>query len=335
MNKITMRVWDDFHLHPRDGAMLNNMAPLSAQGYGRGTIMPNLDDPILIGEQAVEYRKRITLATGRFFDPLMTIQITPQTTPKIIRDAKRAGVIAGKIYPLGMTTNSQNGVLEYKSKRMRDVYKTMQETGMLLLLHGEDPKAEYCIEREKSFHTILVHIASRYPRLRIVLEHITNAESIEVVHEFENVAATITVHHLFLSLNDVIGGRLKPHHFCKPVAKAPSDTRALVKAAMSGHPRIFHGTDSAPWIRERKECADGCAGVFTAPVAPSLLIELFESRGKLDRLENFTSKFGAEFYGIERNRREITYRRKDWEVPAEYSGVVPFRAGEILKWQSA
>jgi dihydroorotase len=211
----------------------------------------------------------------------------------------------------------------------------MQARGMLALFHGESPNADvFCLDRERKFLSVLKHIASAFPELKIVMEHVTTAEAIECVGTLPaNVAATITVHHLFLTLNDVIGDKLAPHNFCKPVAKRPEDRNALLAAATSGNPKFFLGTDSAPHLQASKECAAGCAGVFTAPVAIPLLIELFDQYGDLGELEDFCSGYGADFYGLPRNERTITLIQKPWTVPSTYDGVVPFWAGKQLQWQ--
>ncbi|MCX6722157.1 MAG: dihydroorotase, partial [Candidatus Staskawiczbacteria bacterium] len=238
------------------------------------------------------------------------------------------------VYPIGVTTNSQNGVQDFK--RIYGVLEAMQECGMLLLLHGESPKPEvFCMEREKKFHSTLISIAEKFPDLKIVLEHITTSDSVDIVKMFDNVAATITIHHLMITLDDVVGGMLSPHHFCKPIAKRPQDRMALREAAFSGSPKFFYGGDSAPHLKEKKECACGCAGVFNAPVALPLLVQLFEEFCRLDLLENFASTFGARFYGLPRNTKRIQLVKQDWTVPSEYSGIVPFMAGKTLHWKMA
>jgi dihydroorotase len=336
MENFTMRMPDDFHLHLRDGNTLRAVLPHTARQFKRALIMPNTELPVLNERDVERYRDEIIKASHDSgfpgFEPLMTIQITESTSPALVPVAIGAGAIAGKIYPRGMTTNSENGVYDYKS--IYPVLRKMEEYQMLALFHGESPKSGvFCLDREVKFLRILRQIAAAFPRLKIVMEHVTTERAVECVLELpENVAATITVHHLFLTLDDVIGGKLKPHHFCKPVAKRPMDRRALFAAATSGNPKFFLGTDSAPHLKSAKECAEGCAGVFTAPVAPSSLIELFEKMGQLDSLENFCSGFGADFYELPRNQGEVTFIRDEWTVPATYDGIVPFRAGEKLQW---
>jgi dihydroorotase len=331
---LNLRRPDDMHVHLRDGDFMRRMAPYTARVFGRALVMPNLTDPILTGTQAKNYRLEILKATrGTGFDPLMSIQITEQTTPDMIFDAKLLGVTAGKVYPKGMTTNSENGVLDYRS--LAPVFGAMQDANMMLLLHGELP-GEFCLDREDAFLEVADWIVGDFPRLRVVLEHITTASAVDFVnnHSRRNLAATITVHHLFLTLDDVIGHMLEPHHFCKPVAKRPGDREVLIEAATSGSSRFFPGTDSAPHLRGRKECAHGCAGVFVpGRVSIPLLAELFEERGRMEFLERYLSEAGSAYYGLLPNSDRLIVRREDWEVEPEYDGVVPFWARKTLKWR--
>lgn len=333
---------DDFHVHLRRGAMLHNVLPHTAEHFARALVMPNTDPPILTAEDVVAYEEEILSAcSGRYrgyFEPLMTIQIVPQTTPAQVKAADRAGAVAGKIYPRGVTTNSQNGVMNYQA--LAPVFQAMQDYGMVLSLHGESPDPEvFCLDREAVFLETLNWIAEHFPGLRIVLEHVTTAAAVKVVLDLpENVAATVTVHHLILTLDDVVGGKLKPHYFCKPLAKRPEDRAAIVQAALNGNPKFFLGTDSAPHSRQAKECAACSAGIFTAPVALPMLAEFFNGHHALDKLEDFTSVFGANFYGLPSNTDTLTLALNEdagqaAEVPAEYGGVVPFTYGSgHLTW---
>ncbi|HEX3096045.1 MAG TPA: dihydroorotase [Patescibacteria group bacterium] len=340
--KITIRKPDDFHLHLRDKAMLQNVAHYT-QDYGRVLVMPNVSPfPILTGADADAYRDRIRAA---FFqcqsgcEPLMTIQITEQTTPQMIFDAKEHRVIAGKVYPQGETTNSGNGVRDYD--KLLPVFRAMSRCGMILCLHGEVPHIDKSkpkvsvLKREGKFLKILVDIAMRFKQLKIVLEHITTEEAVDTVLRLpENVAATITAHHLVLNLDDIIGGdKLLPHNFCKPVAKEEPHRLALVQAATSGNPKFFFGSDSAPHLRKDKECAEGCAGIFSAPVALPVLAEVFAKNNALEKLEDFTSVFGAQFYNYPLRTETITLLKMDWAVPETLYRVVPFMAGKKLAWQ--
>jgi dihydroorotase len=329
---------DDLHCHLRKGKILDSVAIFTAKQFKRATIMPNTNPPILTAEDAIGYRREITECCWdddwKDFEPLMTIQITDNTTPAMIIEAKKAGVIAGKVYPQGVTTNSQNGVSNFYN--IIGVMREMQKQGMLLLLHGESPNPDiFCLDREKNFLSTPANIAKEFPNLKIVLEHITTKEAVETVTRLNNVAATITVHHLLLTLDDVVGGLISPHNFCKPIAKRPEDKKSLLEAAISENPKFFYGGDSAPHMKEKKECSQGCAGVFNAPVALPLLVQIFEEQNALDRLENFIAKFGANFYGLPQNSETIELVKKDWTVPNEYNGIVPFMAGQTLRWQIA
>jgi dihydroorotase len=255
------------------------------------------------------------------------------TTPATIRDAAAAGVVAAKLYPEGVTTNSGDGVRDVLA--LGEVFAAMSDAGLVLCLHGESPDA-FCLDREERFLAeVLPGLARSFPDLRIVLEHVSTAAAVDWVrrHDGGNVAATVTVHHLLLTLDDVVGGLLAPHHFCKPVAKRPDDRAAIVAAAVGGDPRFFLGTDSAPHPRAAKESAHGCAGVFTAPVALPLLATVFESQGALGALEGFCSAHGAAFYGLPPNPGTVRLVREAWDVPAEIDGIVPFRAGATLPWR--
>lgn len=329
---------DDFHSHFRLGEMLEKVLKYTSDNVGRAIVMPNTSPmPIFTAEDVERYRNEILealredIASG--FTPLMTIQITESTTPEIIFAAKEAGAVAGKVYPRGMTSHSEFGVMDYK--KIYPALYAMQECGMHALFHGESPKPDlFCLDREKAFLWTFKVIAGTFLNLKIILEHVTTAEAIDCIESSgENVAATITAHHLYLTLNDVVGGKLQPHNFCKPLAKREEDKRALIEAAISGNPKYFFGSDTAPWMREDKECSDGCAGCFTAPIALPLLISLFESENSLEKLENFCSGFGADFYGIQRNTKIVRYEKKPWVVPNEYHGIVPFMAGKTLDWQ--
>ena len=332
--RFEMRMPDDFHLHLRSGEMLRAVLPHTARQFKRAIIMPNTTPPVLNDVDVRAYRQAIvTTPNCSGFEPLMTIQIIEATTPETIIKAKAAGAIAGKVYPRGMTTNSANGVYDYE--KIYPVLAAMEECGMLVLFHGESPDPDaFCLDREAKFLKILKGVANTFTRLKIVMEHTTTAKAVDCVHELPaNVAATITVHHLFLTLNDVIGDKLEPHHFCKPVAKRPEDRAVLVTAAIGGNPKFFLGTDSAPHLKGAKECSSGCAGVYTAPIAIPLLLELFERHGAADKLEDFCSGFGADFYGLPRNKETISLIREEWTVPPICDGVIPFRAGQTIGWR--
>jgi dihydroorotase len=330
---LTIRRPDDWHVHLRDGELLAAVGPDTARHFARALVMPNLTPPVVTGADASAYRERILQATAESgFEPLMTIKVLPQTTAEVVREAKLAGVVAGKLYPQGVTTNSEDGWSEIEA--LYPAFEAMQEEGLVLCLHGETPGV-FSLDRESHFvQETLGELSRSFPRLKIVLEHVTTRVGVEAVQRLENVAGTITVHHLLLTLDDVIGGALNPHHFCKPVAKRPEDRDALVQAALRS-PKFFLGTDSAPHLRERKECAAGCAGVYTAPVAVALSAEVFDGHGALEHLEAFTSERGAAFYGVPLNEGTLTLSREASPVPAAVGGVVPMRAGAQVAWTVA
>lgn len=330
---------DDFHLHLRRGRLLQAVLPYTAQYFRRVMVMPNTDPPILTADDAVAYRHEIMVAlpTGvTSFEPLMTIKLTMRTTPAMIRAARAVGVVAAKLYPVGMTTNSDDGVDVSQIVSLYPVFRAMSDVGMVLSIHGEMPGVT-TFKREQAFLPVLAQLAGDFSRLKIVLEHVTTWEAIEAVQSLPRiVAATITLHHLLLTIDDVLGGKLMPHQFCKPVAKSIEDRIALRIAAMSGSPKFFFGSDSAPHLIAAKERAEGAAGIFTAPVLLPGLIEVFESCGCLDAFHCFVERFGSEFYGLtepKSSRRYIDFRREPWVVPMDCNGVLPFLAGQTLQWQ--
>jgi dihydroorotase len=332
MNHIVVRRPDDFHLHVRQEAMLLRVLPSTTKVFARALIMPNTNPPIKTDVDALRYKQDIQncIPLKHSFEPLMTIKLGDWTTRDDIIKAKRAGVIAGKLYPEGVTTNSEDGVKHIAS--LYDVFSAMQDCDMVLCLHGEKPDA-FCLDREVEFLKDVMFLVDCFPKLRIVLEHITTTAAANYVMSApQNVVATITVHHLMITLDDVIGGMLKPHLFCKPIAKRPQD-RETLRRMLAGNPKFFLGTDSAPHAPEKKVCESGCAGIFSASVAMPLLAQIFEEEGILDKLQSFTSVNGALFYGLPFNDGEISLIKREWIVPDEVGGiVVPFMAGQILAW---
>jgi len=265
----------------------------------------------------------------------MTIKLMADTTPEMIHAAYRRCAIAGKLYPEGVTTNSEDGIKNIHE--LFPVFEAMGDVGMVLSLHGEVPGV-FCMDREKAFLDTLGTIAHKFPKLRIVLEHITTQEAVKTVRGLpNNVAATITAHHLVLNLDDVVGGMLQPHNFCKPIAKRPEDQEVLREAAIGGNPKFFLGTDSAPHLRPKKECASGCAGVYTAPVAMPILAHVFEEENALDKLANFTSKFGADFYKLPPpNGTLLLEKGEPWTIPeTSFYDVVPLWAGRQIAWKAS
>ncbi len=302
--------------------------------------MPNTVPPVTSTEMALAYRERIMAQNPQAnFQPLMSLYLTDNTTAEDIREAKASGaVVAAKLYPAGATTNSDSGVTN--AKNIYPVLKAMQEEGMLLLVHGEVTTNEIDIfDREKTFlETVLAPIVNDFPELKIVLEHITTAEAVTFVkNASDNVAATITAHHLLFNRNHMLVGGIRPHLFCLPILKRATHQHALVAAATSGNKKFFLGTDSAPHAKGMKEAACGCAGSYTAHAALELYAEVFEQEGKLENLEAFASHNGPDFYGVPRNTDTVTLTKESWDVPATMpfgsQTVVPIRAGESIQWQ--
>jgi dihydroorotase len=338
--QITLTRPDDWHLHVRDGDVLDDVVPHTARQFARAIIMPNLKPPVTTTAQAVAYRERIVAAVpeGQSFEPLMTLYLTDNLPAKEIAAAKASGVVHGvKLYPAGATTNSDSGVTDIE--RTYPALEAMQKHGLPLLVHGEvtDPDVDV-FDREAVFiQRHLAPLVQRFPRLKVVLEHVTTRYGVEFVRSApDTVAATVTAHHLLLNRNALFQGGLRPHHYCLPVLKREEHRQALIEAVVSGNPKFFLGTDSAPHPRTAKESSCGCAGIYTAHGALELYAEAFEAAGALDKLEAFASFNGPDFYGLPRNRSAVTLVKKPWEVPPDYamgeSRVVPMRAGEQLAW---
>ena len=339
--QITLTRPDDWHVHLRDGAALAGVVRHTAARFARAIVMPNLKPPIVTTEQARAYRERIVAALprDRSFEPLMTLYLTDNTPSAEIRRAKRSGFIhAIKYYPAGATTHSEYGVTDLRT--VYPVLGAMEEHGIPLLVHGEviDPEVDI-FDRECVFiDRVLTPLLRQFSGLKIVFEHITTKEAADfVVAGPRHLAATLTAHHLLLNRNALFEGGIRPHHYCLPVLKRERDREALLQAAMSGDPKFFLGTDSAPHPVEAKETACGCAGIYTAHAAIELYAEAFEQKGKLDKLEGFASFHGAAFYDLPRNTATLSLRRDPWRIPARLPfaehDLVPFRAGELCHWK--
>ena len=340
--RITLTRPDDWHLHLRDGAALHAVLPHSARQFARAIVMPNLRPPVTTVAAAARYRQRIldALPAGTRFEPLMTLYLTDNTAPDEIRRAVESGFVkAVKLYPAGATTNSDAGVTDLA--KCDAVLAEMEKVGMPLLVHGEvtDPSVDL-FDRERVFiGTVLQPLLRRRPGLRVVVEHITTRDAVDFVSTAgETVAATITAHHLLYNRNAIFTGGVRPHFYCLPVLKRETHRQALVKAATSGNPKFFLGTDSAPHARHTKEAACGCAGCYTALSALELYAEAFEQAGALDRLEAFASFFGPDFYRLPRNTESVSLEKIAWTLPpslsyAEGDELIPLRAGEALAWK--
>ena len=338
---LTITRPDDWHIHFRDGVAMTHVLPDTARVFGRAITMPNLKPPVTTVEAAAAYRARLLAAVpaGITFEPLMTLYLTDNTLPEEIHKARQSGFVhAVKYYPAGATTNSDSGVTALT--RAYPALAAMEEMGLPLLLHGEvtDPDIDV-FDREAVFiDRHLVRLLKDFPRLKIVLEHITTRQAAEFVATAPaGIGATITVHHLLYNRNAMFRGGIRPHFFCLPIIKRETHRRALVEAAVSGNPRFFLGTDSAPHPVGAKESACGCAGIYTARCALELYAEVFEDAGVLDRLEAFAGFHGADFYGLPRNTGTVTLRREAWTMPERLSlgdaELVPLRAGESVRWR--
>ena len=340
--EITLTRPDDWHLHLRDGAALAAVVAHSARQFARAIVMPNLRPPVTTVAAAAQYRARIlaALPEGAAFEPLMTLYLTDNTPVDEIRRAVDSGFVhAVKLYPAGATTNSDAGVSDLA--KCAAVLAEMERVGMPLLVHGEvtDPAVDL-FDREPVFiDAVLAPLLARYPALRVVCEHITTREAVQFVASAgDNVAATITAHHLLYNRNAIFLGGLRPHYYCLPVLKREAHRLALIAAATSGSAKFFLGTDSAPHARGAKEAACGCAGCYTACAALELYAEAFADAGAIDRLEAFASFNGADFYRLPRNRGQVKLVAQEWRVPADYAyadgaTLVPLRAGEAMRWR--
>ena len=333
---LTIRKPDDWHVHLRDREMLERVAPYTARQFARAIVMPNLVPPITTADAARNYRKRILEATPPGFTPLMTCYLTDDISPDEIERGFVEDVwVAAKLYPAGATTNSASGVTDIR--KIYPALERMERIGMVLCVHGEvtDPDVDV-FDREKIFIArILLPLVRDFPGLKIVLEHITTREAVDFVEHSETVAATVTPQHLIINRNAIFAGGLRPHAYCLPVAKREEHRLAVRKAATSGWPNVFLGTDSAPHAREAKESGCGCAGIFNAPFALESYATVFDEEDALDHFEAFASVNGARFYGLPLNEETVMLERSTVQVPVEIDGVVPFHAGESLGWRLA
>jgi dihydroorotase len=339
--KITITRPDDWHLHLRDGAALQAVLPDTARQFARAIVMPNLRPPVTTTLLAKAYRTRIleALPADAKFQPLMTLYLTDNTSADEIKRAKASGFVHGiKLYPAGATTNSDSGVSDLT--KCEKALEAMQDVGLPLLIHGEVADVDVDVfDREKVFiDRHMTPLLKRFPALKVVFEHITTKDAADFVQAApNNVAATITAHHLLMNRNDMFKGGIQPHHYCLPILKRETHRLALLKAATSGSAKFFLGTDSAPHAKHTKEAACGCAGMYTAHAAIELYAEAFEAVNGLDRLEAFASFYGADFYGLPRNTDKITLEKTSWLVPNELKlgddSLVPLRAGQHIHWK--
>lgn len=345
LNDISMLTitWpDDWHVHFRDSIALSTTVPHTARTFRRAIAMPNLKPAITTTDAALAYRQRLLSAVpaGCSFEPLMTLYLTEQTTAKEIQRAKDSGhIYAVKLYPAGATTHSAAGV-----KHLRNIYPVcaaLEKLRMPLLIHAEviDPEIDIFYRETVFIERELIPLVKAFPALPIVIEHLTTKDGVQYVQEAApHIGATITAHHLLMTRNDLFAGGIRPHYYCLPVLKRETDRQALLQAAISGNPKFFLGTDSAPHSRSSKETECGCAGIYTAHAAIEIYAEIFEKAGALEKLEGFASFFGADFYGLPRNSHSLTLTKVPWTVPETYplgeEQLVPFYKGKEISWQT-
>ncbi len=330
MKKIEIIKPDDFHVHLRQDELLELTVGHCSESFCRAIVMPNTIPPIASVETINEYKEKIEFFNSEF-KPLMTFKLLKSLTADDIIAMQEAGALAGKLYPAGSTTNSSDGIKDWRE--IAHLLTVMSDVGLVLSIHGEDPSV-FSLDREKAFIPQILEISGEFPQLKIVFEHLSSAEGIAAVENGpENLVGTITVQHLLLTLDDIIGGSLNPHSFCKPVLKRPEDRDAIERVVLKGNRKFFFGSDSAPHKITNKENSCGSAGCYTSPVALPLLVDFFDKQDKIELLEGFVSHYGADFYGLEYNREKITLVKESWKVPDEYSGVKSLYAGKTIDWK--
>lgn len=324
----------DMHLHLRDGDMLSLVGPLTSQTFSGALIMPNLVPPITTKEALLSYKQRIKEACSKDkFEPLVTLFFKNDYSYEFLEDIKK-DIIGIKLYPAGITTNSETGVSSMDVEVLRPTLESMSKLGIPLCIHGETNG--FVMDREKEFMPIYESLAIAFPDLKIIMEHITTKEAVELLDKYDNLYATVTLHHLLITLDDVAGGMLNPHLFCKPIAKRPEDRTSLLNAALKAHPKLMFGSDSAPHPKHKKECCGCAAGVFTSPIALQVLTQIFEKHGSLNNLNAFVSLNAQKIYNLTLDKKTVTLIKKDFTVPAVYEykneNVVPMYAGETILW---
>ena len=329
--QLTLNSPLDMHLHLRQGDMLKTVAPLSSKSFAGALIMPNTLPPITTKEQVITYKEEILNATkDDKFKPFMTLFFKNNYSYEFLKDIKDE-ILSIKLYPDGATTNSDGGVASFDIESLRETLEAMSELEIPLNIHGET--TGFVMDREKEFIPIYEQLATVFPKLKIIMEHITTKDAVEALDKHPNLYATITLHHLFITLDDVAGGMLKPHLFCKPIAKRPQDREALLNIALNAHPKVMFGSDSAPHPKEKKEAPGCAAGVFTAPIALPLLTHLFEKYNKLENLQKFVSDNAQNIYNLNIKNKKILLEQKEFKVPNSYNSIVPFMGGEKINWR--
>jgi len=327
--KIVINEPLDMHLHLRDKEMLDAIAKLSSFAFSGGVIMPNTVPPITTKELLLDYKiKILNLTVGDQFEPYMTLFF--QNYDYDFLNSIKGLIKSIKLYPAGITTNSDGGVDRIDVESLRPTLEAMSELGIILSIHGESNG--FVMDREKDFISTYSRLAEAFPKLKIVMEHITTKEAAKILDKYKNLYATITLHHLLITLDDVAGGMLQPHLFCKPIAKRDEDRDALLNLALNAHPKVMFGSDSAPHPQNKKESCGCAAGIFTAPIALQKLAELFDDNNRLDNLEKFVSNNAKNIYNITPTTKKVILEKADFIVPKKYGNVVPMYAGEIIKW---
>jgi len=324
----------DMHLHLRDGDMLSLVGPLTSQTFSGALVMPNLVPPITTKEALLSYKQRIKETCNKDkFEPFVTLFFKNDYSYEFLEDIKN-DIIGIKLYPAGITTNSETGVSSMDVEVLRPTLESMSKLEIPLCIHGETNG--FVMDREKEFMPIYESLAIAFPDLKIIMEHITTKEAVELLDKYDNLYATVTLHHLLITLDDVAGGMLNPHLFCKPIAKRPEDRTALLNAALKAHPKLMFGSDSAPHPKHKKECCGCAAGVFTSPIALQVLTQIFEKHGSLNNLNAFVSLNAQKIYNLTLDKKTVKLIKKDFTVPAVYEykneNVVPMYAGETILW---
>ncbi len=333
MKELTLTSPFDMHLHLRDNDMLKLVAPLTSQTFAGAIIMPNLVPVISTKEEVISYKNRILQACNTDdFIPFMTLFFKAYTK-EFLQDVKDE-ISAIKLYPAGITTNSEDGVQTIDTKTLAPTFNAMAELGIPLCVHGETNG--FVMDRESEFMSVYEELATSFPKLKIIMEHITTKDAVELVQKYDNLYATITLQHLIITLDDVAGGMLQPHLFCKPIAKRSEDRDALLAIALSGNAKIMFGSDSAPHPKHKKEACGCAAGVFTAPIALQVLVELFEKNDSLHNLDAFISSNACKIYDMTKSKKEVTLIKENFVVPLSYDGfnetVVPMYFGQSISW---
>lgn len=327
--QIVIKKPSDMHIHLRQDDLLKITVREAEKWFSFGVIMPNTIPPVTTPERLIGYKNKISEIAPEF-KPVMTFKLYPGMKGNAVKKLAEAGAKAGKLYPAGVTTNSEDGIRSWRS--IKAALGAMSDLGLILSIHCEKPGI-FCLDREYRYHREFISIVKAFPDLKIVFEHISDRRSVDLVADMpDRISGTITAHHLLLTLDDVIGGSMNPHDFCKPLAKTEKDREALRAAAFSGNSKFFFGSDSAPHLKCKKESGSAGAGIYSAPCALLLLTELFESEGKLDMLEDFVSVYGPSFYNLPETKEEITFVKNGFTVPDIADGIVPFMAGRRIPW---